>query len=93
MDYEILKNRLTNGAAFFKQVAIDRINKLADNLVITQEQADELLALAERNGSVDRREEAVSKLDALRALKPEYGKILKPSEIKELFEKIWEVIS
>lgn len=50
MSYEVLKNRLTNGTAFLFQTALDRINALADALEITQEQADELTALATAHG-------------------------------------------
>ena len=50
MSYEVLKNRLTNGTAFLLQTALDRINALADALEITQEQADELTALAKAKG-------------------------------------------
>lgn len=50
MSYEVLKNRLTNGTAFLLQTALDRINALADALEITQEQADELTALAKDKG-------------------------------------------
>lgn len=51
MNYEILKNRLTNGNPFSLEVAINRINALANNLLITQEQAEELSSLAEQNAS------------------------------------------
>lgn len=51
MSYEVLKNRLTNGTAFLRQTALDRINALADALGITQEQADELTALATAHGA------------------------------------------
>lgn len=50
MSYEVLKNRLTNGTAFLLQTALDRIDALADALEITQEQADELTALAKSKG-------------------------------------------
>lgn len=50
MSYEVLKNRLTNGTAFLRQTALDRINALADALEITQEQADELTELAKAKG-------------------------------------------
>ena len=50
MSYEVLKNRLTYGTAFLLQTALDRINALADALEITQEQADELTALAKAKG-------------------------------------------
>lgn len=51
MSYEVLKNRITNGTPFLRQTATARINALADNLEITQEQAAELLALAQQNGT------------------------------------------
>lgn len=50
MSYDVLKNRLTNGKAFQISAAITRINALADNLEITQEQATELTELANANG-------------------------------------------
>lgn len=50
MSYEVLKNRLTNGDPFLKSAALERITALADNLNISQEQADELTALAEQYG-------------------------------------------
>ena len=50
MSYEVLKNRLTNGEPFLKSAAHERITVLADNLEISQEQADELTALAEQYG-------------------------------------------
>lgn len=51
--YATLKNRLTNGEPFKTATAIARINALANNLTITQEQADELTALANQNGITD----------------------------------------
>lgn len=50
MSYELLKNRLSNGTPFTKSSAIARITFLADSLEITQEQADELLSLANSSG-------------------------------------------
>ena len=50
MSYEVLRNRLTNGTSFLRQTALARINALADALEITQEQADELTALAKDKG-------------------------------------------
>ena len=50
MDYQVLKNRLTNGHPFIIEGALARINALADNLAITQEQATELIELAKANG-------------------------------------------
>ena len=48
--YEVLKNRLTNGSPFLLKAAFARINYLADNLMITEEQRAELTALANENG-------------------------------------------
>ena len=53
MSYEVLKNRLTNGKPFAASTAIARITALADELVITQEQADELAALATQYGTAE----------------------------------------
>lgn len=50
MSYEVLKNRLNNGEPYLLTTALERINALADNLVITQEQAEELSALAREKG-------------------------------------------
>jgi hypothetical protein len=50
MSYDVLMNRLTNGKPFMISAATARINALADNLEITQEQATELLELANANG-------------------------------------------
>lgn len=50
MTYDVLKNRLTNGVPYMAQTAADRITNAADNLEITVEERDELLALAEAHG-------------------------------------------
>ena len=50
LDYELLKNRMSNGKPFVKEQALKRISALADNFTITQEQANELAALAESKG-------------------------------------------
>lgn len=49
--YEVLKNRLTNGRPYTVEAAVARITALADALEITQEQAEELAALARQYGS------------------------------------------
>ena len=49
--YKVLYNRLTGGIPFAASTAIDRITALADALEITQEEADELLAIARQNGT------------------------------------------
>lgn len=51
MSYEVLKNRLCSGKEFDLDTARERISALADQLMITQVQADELLALAQENAS------------------------------------------
>lgn len=53
MSYQVLKNRLTNGKPYAVSTAIARITALADELLITQEQADELTALAAQYGTVN----------------------------------------
>ena len=49
--YEVLKNRLTNGRPYTVEAAVVRITALADTLEITQDQANELTALAQQYGS------------------------------------------
>ena len=49
--YQVLCNRLTNGTPFTTDTAQARITALADALEITQEEADELAALAKAHGT------------------------------------------
>lgn len=49
--YQVLYNRLTNGTPFTTDTAQARITALADALEITQEEADELAALAKAAGN------------------------------------------
>ena len=49
--YQVLCNRLTNGTSFTTDTAQARITALADALEITQEEADELFALAKEHGT------------------------------------------
>ena len=49
--YQVLYNRLTNGTPFTTDTAQARITALADALEITQEEADELSALAKEHGT------------------------------------------
>lgn len=49
--YQVLHNRLTNGTPFTTDTAQARITALADALEITQEEADELSALAKEHGT------------------------------------------
>lgn len=51
MRYDVLKNRLTNGNSFLRTAALERIAALADALEITQQQADELTAIAQEKGT------------------------------------------
>lgn len=48
--YEVLKNRLTNGVPFTVAAALERITNLADTLVITTDEKDELTELAKLHG-------------------------------------------
>ena len=65
MSYEVLKNRLTNGDPFLTATAMDRINALADNLDITQEQAEELTNLAQMHGLDAMPEDLTTRVDTL----------------------------
>lgn len=65
MSYEVLKNRLTNGKPFLTATAMERINALADNLDITQEQAEELTNLAQTHGLDAMPEDLATRVDTL----------------------------
>lgn len=65
MSYEVLKNRLTNGDPYLTTTAMDRINALADNLDITQEQAEELTNLAQTHGLDAMPEDLTTRVDTL----------------------------
>lgn len=65
MSYEVLKNRLTNGDPYLTTTAMDRINALADNLDITQEQAEELTNLAQMHGLDVMPEDLATSVDTL----------------------------
>lgn len=65
MSYEVLKNRLTNGDPYLTTTAMDRINALADNLEITQEQAEELTTLAQTHGLDAMPEDLTTRVDTL----------------------------
>lgn len=65
MNYEILKNRMTNGEPFLRSQALERIRALANNLDITQSEAEELMALARTNGVDVLPEDAMGRLDAV----------------------------
>ena len=49
--YKVLHNRLTGGIPFAASTAIARITALADALEITQDEAAELTALAQKRGT------------------------------------------
>lgn len=65
MSYNVLKNRLSNGVPFTKEAALSRINALADALEITQEQAEELTALANAAGLDALPKDTSERLDAV----------------------------
>lgn len=62
--FEIMRNRMTNGKFFSRETAMARIARLLDELAITQEQADELNALAEQYGGGATIEERLSAVEA-----------------------------
>lgn len=49
--YKVLYNRLTGGVPFAASTAIARITALADALEITQDEAAELIAIAQERGT------------------------------------------
>lgn len=49
--YKVIRNRLTGGIPFSASIAIDRITALADALEITQDEAAELIAIAQERGT------------------------------------------
>lgn len=49
--YKTLYNRLTGGVPFATSTAIARITALADALEITQDEAAELIAIAQKRGT------------------------------------------
>ena len=63
--YPTVLDRLTNGVPYTVEAATARITALADALEITQEEADELLALAKQHGTEGMTiEERVAALEA-----------------------------
>ena len=59
-----MRNRMTNGKYFSREAAKARIARLLDELEITQEQADELNALAEQYGGGATIEERLAAVEA-----------------------------
>lgn len=49
--YKVIHNRLTGGIPFAASTAIARITALADALEITQDEAAELIAIAQERGT------------------------------------------
>ena len=49
--YKVLYNRLTGSVPFAASTAVDRITVLADALEITQDEAAELIAIAQERGT------------------------------------------
>ena len=90
MSYDILKNRLTNGNAFVKQTAIDRINALADTLEITQEQAEELLALAESKGVDVLPEDLSARLAELEAVSKKFDAFVEAAKSNPVLSEIFD---
>ena len=62
---EVLKNRMLNGTPFLKAAALERIRALADNLKITQAEADELTAIAIAHGEEVLPQDAMGRLNQL----------------------------
>lgn len=49
--YKVICNRLTGGTPFAASTAIDRVTALADALEITQDEAAELISIAQERGT------------------------------------------
>ena len=62
---QVLKNRMENGTPFLKSMALERIRALADNLEITEQEEQELRALAEEKGLEVLPQDAMGRLTAL----------------------------
>ena len=62
--YDVLRNRMTNGKYFSREAAKARIARLLDELEITQEQADDLNALADQYGGGATIEERLAAVEA-----------------------------
>lgn len=60
--YTVLKSRMSNGGPFLRAWAVKRINYLVDHMEIPQEEATELLALAQANGCDVLPEDAMGRL-------------------------------
>ena len=62
--FDVMRNRMTNGKYFSAEAAKARIARLLDELEITQEQADELNALADEHGGGATVEERLAAVEA-----------------------------
>lgn len=62
--FDVMRNRMTNGKYFSREAAKARIDRLLDELEITQEQSDELNALAEQYGGGATVEERLAAVEA-----------------------------
>lgn len=62
--FDVMRNRMTNGKYFSREAAKARIARLLDELEITQEQADELNALADQYGGGATVEERLAAVEA-----------------------------
>lgn len=91
MSYDLLKNRLTNGTPFLRTSAIERINALADTLEITQNQADELTAIATENGVDVLPDDATARLERIERTLDALMSVARESTLlKAIAEKIDE---
>ena len=62
--FDVMRNRMTNGKYFSAEAAKARIARLLDELEITQEQADDLNALADQYGGGATIEERLAAVEA-----------------------------
>lgn len=87
--YKVLYNRLTGSTPFAASTAIARITALADALEITQDEAAELIAIAQERGTTGATVEA--RLAAVEAHQLELDEAL--MELAELYAKLTDATS
>ena len=91
--YEILKNRLQNGTPFITQTALDRISALANELEITQEQAEELIELAKANGRDTMPEDFSERLARIEEGVERFEAFLEAAKASTLLNSIFDTLN
>ena len=93
MRYDALKNRLTNGNSFLRTAALERIAALADALEITQQQADELTAIAQEKGTDILPDDAQGRLGKIeRTIDAFFAAARESAVLSPILERMVEII-